>query len=105
MQDKRILLSKIFLTLCVSKPTIKTVNVSEKGQIVIPKEIQNSLGIKKGDRLVITTKNKKILIQKAENIEKQMGDDFADLIKFSELSLNKLWSNKKDDEIWNRYLQ
>ena len=59
----------------MSKPTIKTVNVSEKGQIVIPKEIQNSLGIKKGDRLVITTKNKKILIQKAENIEKQMGDD------------------------------
>ena len=89
----------------MSKPTIKTVNVSEKGQIAIPKEIQNSLGIKKGDRLVITTKNKKILIQKAENIEKQMGDDFADLIKFSELSLNKLWSNKKDDEIWNRYLQ
>lgn len=89
----------------MSKPTIKTVNVSEKGQIVIPKEIQNSLGIKKGDRLIIITKNKKILIQKAENIEKQMGDDFADLIKFSELSLNKLWSNKKDDEIWNRYLQ
>ena len=89
----------------MSKPTIKTVNVSEKGQIVIPKEIQNSLGIKKGDRLIIITKNKKILIQKAENIEKQMGDDFADLIKFSELSLNKLWSNKKDDEVWNRYLQ
>ena len=89
----------------MSKPTIKTVNVSEKGQIVIPKEIQNSLGIKKSDRLIIITKNKKILIQKAENIEKQMGDDFADLIKFSELSLNKLWSNKKDDEIWNRYLQ
>ncbi len=89
----------------MSKPTIKTVNVSEKGQIVIPKEIQNSLGIKKGDRLIIITKNKKILIQKAENIEKQMGDDFADLIKFSELSLNKFWSNKKDDEVWNRYLQ
>ena len=89
----------------MSRPTIKTVNVSEKGQIAIPKEIQNSLGIKKGDRLVIITKNKKILIQKAENIEKQMGDDFADLVKFSELSLNKLWSNKKDDDVWNRYPQ
>ena len=89
----------------MSKPTIKTVNVSEKGQIAIPKEIQNSLGIKKGDRLVIITKNRKILIQKAENIEKQMEDDFADLVKFSELSLNKLWSNKKDDDVWNKYLQ
>ena len=47
---------------------LKPVNVSEKGQIAIPKEIQELLEIQKGDRLVITTKNKKILIQKATNI-------------------------------------
>ena len=32
--------------------TLKTDNVSDKGQIAIPREIQTLLGIKKGDRLV-----------------------------------------------------
>lgn len=83
---------------------LKTVNVSEKGQIAIPKEIQELLGIQKGDSLVITTKNKKILIQKAANLEKHIEDDFSDLLKYSESSLGKLWNNKKDD-VWETYVQ
>lgn len=83
---------------------LKTVNVSEKGQIVIPKEIQKLLGIRKGDSLVITTKNKKILMQKTKNIEKHVEEDFGDLLKYSESSLGKLWDNKKDD-VWGTYLQ
>ncbi|HEY4680436.1 MAG TPA: AbrB/MazE/SpoVT family DNA-binding domain-containing protein [Nitrosarchaeum sp.] len=47
----------------MSEATLKTVNVSEKGQIAIPREIRILLGIKKGDRLVLTAKNEKILIQ------------------------------------------
>ena len=83
---------------------LKTVSVSEKGQIAIPREIRALLGIKKGDRLVLTTKNKKLLIQKATNLTKQMEDDFDDLIDYSELSLKKLWLNKQDD-VWNKYLK
>lgn len=30
-------------------------------------------------------------------------DDFKDILKFSELSLEKVWSNKQE-EIWNVYL-
>ena len=30
-------------------------------------------------------------------------DDFRDILKFSEDSLNDVWGNK-DDEIWNKYL-
>ncbi len=82
---------------------LKTINVSEKGQIAIPREIQELLGIKKGDRLVITAKDKKILIQKATNIEKHIEDDFHDLLRYSESSLEKLWNNKKDD-MWEKYL-
>ena len=47
----------------MSEATLKTVNVSEKGQIAIPREIRILLGIKKGDRLVLTAKNEKLLIQ------------------------------------------
>ncbi len=84
--------------------TLRTVSVSEKGQIAIPKEIRVLLGIKKGDRLVLTTKNKKLLIQKATNLAKQTEDDFDDLLDYSEFSLKKLWLNKKDD-VWNKYLK
>ena len=75
----------------------------KKGQITIPREIQELLDIKKGDRLVLTAKNKRILIQKSTNIEKYMMDDFDDLLRYSELSLAKLWNNKKDN-IWEKYL-
>lgn len=90
--------------MCVSEATLKTVSVSEKGQIAIPREIQTLLGIKKGDRLVLTAKNKKLLIQKATNVEKHMEDDFSDLLHHSESTLKKIWSNKGDD-IWNDYLK
>ena len=86
----------------MSESTLKTVNVSEKGQIAIPKEIRILLGIKKGDRLVLTAKNEKILIQKATSMAKQMEDDFDSLTKLSERTAKKLWDNK-DDEIWNNF--
>ena len=54
----------------MSKLMLKIVNVSEKGQITLPREIQELLGIKKGDKLILTAKNEKILIQKATNIKK-----------------------------------
>lgn len=84
----------------MSESTLKTVNVSEKGQIAIPREIRILLGIKKGDRLVLTAKNEKILIQKATSMVKQMKDDFDPLTKLSERTAKKLWDNKYD-EIWD----
>lgn len=98
-------ISKKFLTNRMNEQdTLKTVSVSEKGQIAIPREIQAAMGIKKGDRLVLTTKNKKLLIQKASILAKQMEDDFDDLLNYSESSLKKMWLNK-EDEIWNKYLK
>ncbi|MBS1268978.1 AbrB/MazE/SpoVT family DNA-binding domain-containing protein [Nitrosopumilus sp. Nsub] len=82
----------------MSEAILKTIKVSEKGQISIPREIRKSLGIKKGDNLILATKNKKLLIQKATNLEKEME---SDLIKFSEKTAKKLWDNK-EDEIWNK---
>ena len=49
-----LLISKNFLTLFMGKSMLKTVNVSEKGQIAIPKDVQELLDIKKGDRLILT---------------------------------------------------
>ena len=83
---------------------VKTVKVSNKGQISIPLEVRKETGINKGDELMLIQKGKKILIEAAGNMHKKMEDDFSDLIKLSEKSLSKLWGNKSD-EIWNNYLR
>ena len=88
-------LSKKILTLGM---ITKTVKVTAKGQIAIPIEIRESAGIETGDELVILQEGSKILLEKPENLIK---DEFKDLLKHSEKTAKKLWSNKKD-EVWNK---
>lgn len=42
----------------------ETVRVSEKGQIVIPKEMRESIGLEKGDELTVTQQGEKIILWK-----------------------------------------
>lgn len=77
---------------------VKTVKVSDKGQIAIPTEVRNSIGIKKGDTLIMIQDHGKILIEKES---KKIKDDFRDLLKHSEQVAEKLWGSKEDD-IWDR---
>ncbi len=83
---------------------LKTVKVSDKGQISIPSEIREEAGIERGDELVLIEDRGKILLEKVETASKEIKDDFKDLLKFSEHSLKKLWLNKEND-IWDNYLK
>lgn len=83
---------------------LKTVKVSQKGQIAIPRDVQKELGIKKGDKLLLVREGRKIMLEKPRRITQEVRDDFKDLIRLSESSLRKLWLNK-EDEIWNDYLK
>ncbi len=83
---------------------IKTVKVSEKGQIAIPQSVRERLGINKGDDLILLEIDRGILLEKTEKAEQMLKDDFKDIIKISEKSLKKVWDNK-EDEIWNEYLK
>jgi len=83
---------------------MKTIRVSEKGQIAIPNQIRETLEIEQGDELVIIQVGNKILIEKAQITEKRLKDDFKDILRFSEKSLKEVWNNKSDD-IWNHYLK
>ena len=83
---------------------LKTVKVSQKGQIVIPRDIQKELGIRKGDKLILVKEGRKLMLEKPTRITKELKDEFKDLIKLSGSSLRKLWLNE-GDEIWNEYLK
>ncbi|MBI4149243.1 AbrB/MazE/SpoVT family DNA-binding domain-containing protein [Candidatus Woesearchaeota archaeon] len=82
---------------------ITTVKVSEKGQIAIPQAIRENIGIRKGDELILIQMKGKIVLEKSADAEKNIEDEFEDVINFSEKALRKVWGNKKDD-IWGRYL-
>ncbi len=83
---------------------IKTVKISDKGQIAIPQDMREAMGIGKGDDLVLFQADGKILLEKSKVVEKTFKDDFKDLVKFSEKSLKEVWDNKLDN-IWGRYLK
>ena len=80
---------------------IKTINVSEKGQIVIPTEMREVVGIEQGDKLILMQEDGKIMMKKVEKVSKEIKEDFKDLLKNSEKVAKKLWDNKYDD-IWDK---
>jgi AbrB family looped-hinge helix DNA binding protein len=83
---------------------MKTIKVSEKGQVAIPQQMREILGINQGDELMVIQMDNKILIEKTQKMEQKMKDDFKDILKFSEKSLREVWDNESDD-IWNQYLK
>ena len=83
---------------------MKTIKVSEKGQIAIPNQMREEMGIERGDELLIMQVDGKILIEKMQRAEQKLQDDFKDIVKLSEKALKKVWDNKSD-EVWNKYLK
>lgn len=83
---------------------IKTIKVSEKGQVAIPISIREKLGIEQGDEMVLFVFNDKILLEKSKSIVEKMEDNFEDILRLSQDSLKEVWGNKEDD-IWSSYLR
>ena len=88
--------------------TLGIVNVSSRGQIVIPEKIRKSLGIKEGSKLVAIEKNGTLILKRdvdiiksLENMEKKEESGWLAL---AEQSLNDIWNNKKDEEVWRKHL-
>lgn len=83
---------------------LKTLRVSPKGQISIPKEARDSLGIKSGEQLVMFVRKNQILLEKSKNLFAEMENRMESLecMLASEDSLKKDWDNEYDER-WNKY--
>ena len=75
----------------------EVITVGEKGQIVIPKKIRESLKIGKGTKLIVSEDKDKITIKPVKLDEKHM------LMLLSESSLKKTWDNPYDER-WDDVL-
>ena len=87
---------------------IEVINVSSRGQIVIPEKMRESLGIKEGSRLVLVEREGGLLIRKEEEITKHLQEekrkeDIGWMI-LAQKSLEDIWDNPKDEEVWKKYL-
>lgn len=83
---------------------MKTIKVSEKGQIAIPIQVRERMKIEQGDELILFESGGRILLKKTDKLVERVDDDFKDVIKLSEDSLKDVWDNEEDD-IWNRYIE
>ncbi len=80
---------------------LRTVTVSEKGQFAIPVDIRRRLNIRKGEKLLIVVRGRKVLIEKSDDLSKRIGEDFKHLLALSEKTAEKLWENEKD-AVWDK---
>lgn len=82
---------------------IKTVKISDKGQISIPKAIREAMDLREGETLVMVSDGKKIVLEKPEKLVKSMREsESRQNMAISEQSLRKDWDNEYDER-WNKY--
>jgi AbrB family looped-hinge helix DNA binding protein len=82
---------------------IKTVKISDKGQISIPKDIREELNLKEGETLIMITDGKKITLEKKDRLIKNLkSDEGKDIMLMSGHVLKKDWDNDYDER-WNKY--
>lgn len=82
---------------------IKTITLSSKGQICIPKEMRIESNFKEGEKLVMIATQDQIVIRRAKNLLQRLHlekEGFENTL-LSENSLKKDWENKHDEK-WNQ---
>lgn len=72
---------------------VQTTSVSSKGQVVIPREIREALGISEGVKMIIFTDGDNVLLKP---IQTPKIDVFKSLIKESKKVISKSKWKKKD---------
>ena len=74
---------------------VKTVKITEKGQIAIPKDIRELEGFEKGSKIAVLAFDDHVELRPLKSIK---SGRIAALL--SEKALAKEWSTKEEDEAW-----
>lgn len=74
---------------------IKTVKITEKGQIAIPKDIRELEGFEEGDKIAILAFEDRVELRPLRQFNERMFTAFA-----SEKVLAQDWLSKEDEIAW-----
>ncbi|PTM51713.1 AbrB/MazE/SpoVT family DNA-binding domain-containing protein [Desmospora activa] len=53
---------------------MKTVKITSKGQMTLPKEFRDALGVNEGDQLILVQKGKQVILQSAKEFQKRVEE-------------------------------
>lgn len=74
---------------------IKSVKITKKGQIAIPKDLRNIKGFKEGSKIAILAFDNRIELRPIDQVNERMFTALA-----TEQVLAKDWNSKEDEEAW-----
>ncbi len=74
---------------------MKTITITEKGQIAIPRNIRELEGFEEGDKIAILAFEDRVELRPLKQFNEKMFTAFA-----SEKALAKDWLSKEDEDTW-----
>ena len=74
---------------------VRSVKITDKGQIAIPKDVRNMKGFEKGAKLAVLAYEDRIELRPIDQLSKGMNTAFA-----SEKVLSKDWNSKEEEKAW-----
>ena len=81
---------------------LKTVKITSKGQIAIPKDIRKMEGFKEGSKLALLAFNDHIEMRPLTSMTRATSKESILTYLASESSLAKDWMTKEEDEAWKK---
>lgn len=75
------------------KSELSTTKLSSKGQVVIPEEVRNSLGLKTGDQFIVIGKGDAVILK---TISEPSLDQFEELLKEAQKKAKKAGLKQSD---------
>ncbi|MBI3587598.1 AbrB/MazE/SpoVT family DNA-binding domain-containing protein [Candidatus Micrarchaeota archaeon] len=83
---------------------MRTVILNDRGQIVIPEEVREGMGLKPGEALVLLEVGKEILLRKEASVVRDLVEIEGERRfwrALSEKSLERAWD--REDEAWEKH--
>ena len=75
---------------------VKTVTITSKGQIAIPREMRDIEGFREGSKIAVIAYKDRVELRPMKQITKKfVGTELA-----SEKSLARRWNTKEEDDAW-----
>jgi|WetSurMetagenome_2_1015567.scaffolds.fasta_scaffold407052_2 AbrB family looped-hinge helix DNA binding protein len=83
---------------------LRTITLSEKGQISIPISVRKDMKLKKGEKLLLLAEKGKITLTKVNEMLERIEQhaEVTETMLASQNALKKEWDNEYDER-WNKY--